>query len=96
MGLLANLPFALSAGIYFAYIIVLGFGYSWQIALMAVFVEGVIFIILSLAGDFRFRAGVPFFCAHEQKKPQYGGDFSLSDKLPILFIEKNSKKWYNE
>lgn len=52
MGLMANLPFALSAGMglnaYFAYTIVLGFGYSWQIALLAVFVEGVIFIILSL------------------------------------------------
>ncbi|MGN1109754.1 MAG: NCS2 family permease [Oscillospiraceae bacterium] len=52
MGLLANLPFALSAGMglnaYFAYTIVLGFGYSWQIALLAVFAEGVIFIVLSL------------------------------------------------
>ena len=33
---------------YFAYTVVLGMGYSWQIALLAVFVEGVIFIILSL------------------------------------------------
>ncbi len=52
MGLIANLPFALSAGMglnaYFAYTVVLGMGYSWQTALTAVFVEGVIFIILSL------------------------------------------------
>ena len=52
MALLANLPFALSAGMglnaYFAYTVVLGNGYSWQTALMAVFVEGIIFIILSL------------------------------------------------
>lgn len=52
MGLLANLPFALSAGMglnaYFAYTIVVGMGYSWQLALFAVFVEGIIFIILSL------------------------------------------------
>ena len=51
-GLLANLPFALSAGMglnaFMAYTIVLGYGYSWQIALLAVFVEGVIFIVLSL------------------------------------------------
>lgn len=73
MGLLANLPFALSTGMDFAYTIVLGFGYSWQIALLAVFVEGVIFIILSLTGDFRFRAGDLFFCANEQKKPRCGG-----------------------
>ena len=52
MGLMANLPFALSAGrglnAFFAYTVVLGFGYSWQIAMLAVFVEGIIFIILSL------------------------------------------------
>ena len=52
MGLMANLPFALSAGMglnaYLAYTVVLGFGYTWQVALLAVFVEGIIFIILSL------------------------------------------------
>lgn len=52
MALLANLPFVLSAGMglnaYFAYTVVLNMGYSWQMALAAVFVEGVIFIILSL------------------------------------------------
>ena len=51
MALMANLPFALSAGMglnaYMAYTVVLGMGYSWQVALLAVFVEGVIFIILS-------------------------------------------------
>lgn len=52
MALMANLPFALSAGMglnaFFTYTVVLGFGYSWQIALLAVFIEGIIFIILSL------------------------------------------------
>ena len=52
MALLANLPFALSAGMglnaYLAYTVVIGYGYSWQIALLAVFVEGLIFIVLSL------------------------------------------------
>ena len=52
MGLTANLPFVLSAGMglnaYFAYTVVLGMGYSWEVALTAVFVEGIIFIILSL------------------------------------------------
>ena len=52
MALMANMPFALSAGMglnaYLAYTVVLGMGYSWQVALMAVFVEGIIFIILSL------------------------------------------------
>lgn len=52
MGLMANLPFALSAGMglnaYFAYTVVIGMGYSWQIALFAVFIEGIIFIVLSL------------------------------------------------
>ncbi|MBP5470105.1 MAG: NCS2 family permease, partial [Candidatus Riflebacteria bacterium] len=52
MGLLANLPFVLSAGMglnaYFAYTVVLQMGCSWQLALAAVFVEGIIFILLSL------------------------------------------------
>lgn len=52
MALMANLPFALSAGMglnaYFAYTVVLEMGYTWQIALFAVFVEGLIFIVLSL------------------------------------------------
>ena len=54
MALMANLPFALSAGMglnaFFAYTVVLGFGYSWQIALLAVFIEGLIFIVMSLSG----------------------------------------------
>ena len=52
MTFLSNYPFALSAGMglnaYFAYTVVLKMGYSWQMALAAVFVEGVIFILLSL------------------------------------------------
>lgn len=52
MALLANYPFALAPGMglnaYFAYTVVIGMGYSWQLALFAVFVEGIIFIILSL------------------------------------------------
>ena len=52
MALFANYPFALAPGMglnaYFAYTVVLNMGYSWQIALMAVFVVGIIFIILSL------------------------------------------------
>lgn len=52
MALMANMPFALSAGMglnaFFTYTVVLGLGYSWQIALFAVFIEGIIFILLSL------------------------------------------------
>ncbi|MBQ2892929.1 MAG: NCS2 family permease [Oscillospiraceae bacterium] len=52
MAFMANMPFALSAGMglnaYFAYTVVLGMGYPWQFALLAVFAEGLIFIILSL------------------------------------------------
>ena len=52
MALLANYPFALAPGMglnaYFAYSVVLGMGYSWQWALAAVFVEGLIFILLTL------------------------------------------------
>ena len=52
MAFMANLPFALSAGMglnaFLAYTVVLGMGYTWQVALLAVFVEGLIFIVLSL------------------------------------------------
>ena len=52
MALLANYPFALAPGMglnaYFAYTVVLTMGYSWQMALLAVFVEGIVFIVLSL------------------------------------------------
>lgn len=52
MAFMANLPFALSAGMglnaFMAYTVVKGFGYPWQVALLAVFIEGIIFIVLSL------------------------------------------------
>ncbi len=52
MGLVANLPVALAPGMginaFFAYTVVLYMGYSWEMALAAVFIEGLIFILLSL------------------------------------------------
>ena len=52
MGLYAKLPFALAPGMglnaFFAYTVCLVLGYSWQFALTAVFLEGLIFIILTL------------------------------------------------
>ena len=52
MAIFANYPFALAPGMglnaYFAYTVVLGMGYTWQVALTAVFVEGIVFIVLSL------------------------------------------------
>jgi len=52
MALYANLPIAQAPGMglnaFFAYTIVLGMGYTWQFALTAVFLEGILFIILSL------------------------------------------------
>lgn len=52
MALMANYPFALAPGMglnaYFAFTVCGSMGYSWQIALFAVFVEGIVFIALSL------------------------------------------------
>lgn len=52
MGLLANYPIALAPGMglnaFFAYTVVLGMGHTWQFALCAVLIEGIIFIILTL------------------------------------------------
>ncbi len=52
MALLANYPFALAPGMglnaYFAFTVCGAYGYDWRVALLAVFAEGIIFIILSL------------------------------------------------
>ena len=54
MAMYAKLPFALAPGMglnaFFAYTVCVAMGYSWQMALTAVFVEGVIFIALSFIG----------------------------------------------
>jgi AGZA family xanthine/uracil permease-like MFS transporter len=52
MAFAANLPVALAPGMglnaFFTFVVVFGMGYTWQIALTAVFLEGILFIILSL------------------------------------------------
>jgi AGZA family xanthine/uracil permease-like MFS transporter len=54
MALYAKLPFALAPGMglnaFFAYTVVLTMGYSWQFALTAVLIEGIIFILLTVTG----------------------------------------------
>lgn len=54
MAFYANMPFGLSAGMglnaFFTYTVVMQMGQSWQFALTAVFLEGLIFIILSFTG----------------------------------------------
>ncbi|MDN6179161.1 MAG: NCS2 family permease, partial [Micrococcaceae bacterium] len=54
MGLIARYPFAQAPGMglnaYFSYTVVLGLGYRWETALGAVFISGVLFIILSIFG----------------------------------------------
>ena len=51
MAVWAKLPFAMAPGMglnaFFAYGVVLGMGYSWQMALTAVFLEGIIFLVLT-------------------------------------------------
>src|SRR5262249_42439707 len=53
MGLIANYPFALAPGMglnaYFTYTVVKTMGYDWRVALGAVFISGVAFLILTLA-----------------------------------------------
>lgn len=59
MGFIADLPFGLASGMglnaFFAFTVVLGMGVPWEIALTAVFVEGIIFILLTL---FKVREAV--------------------------------------
>ena len=53
MGLLANYPFALAPGMglnaFFAFSVVLGLGIDWRIGLAVIFIEGLIFILLTLS-----------------------------------------------
>ncbi|WEG34957.1 NCS2 family permease [Amygdalobacter indicium] len=62
MALMANLPFALAPGMglnaFFTYSICLGMGKDWRFALTAVFLEGIIFLLLSLfkVREFIFEA----------------------------------------
>lgn len=54
MGLIARYPFAQAPGMglnaFFAFTVVLGLGYTWQQALAAVFISGVLFVVLSVVG----------------------------------------------
>ena len=54
MAIYAKLPFSLAPGMglnaFFAYTVVLTMGYTWQFALTAVFIEGILFILLTLTG----------------------------------------------
>ncbi|KAF2959907.1 MULTISPECIES: NCS2 family permease [unclassified Thermotoga] len=62
MAFFANYPFALAPGMglnaYFTYTVCLGMGIDWKVALAAVFVEGLIFIGLTLVGFRKFVAGI--------------------------------------
>ena len=81
MGILANYPIGLAPGmglnVFFSNTIVLQMGYSWQFALMAVFIEGIIFILLTVTNlrekiiecipmnlKFAVTAGVGLFIAY--------------------------------
>ncbi|EOD00164.1 NCS2 family permease [Caldisalinibacter kiritimatiensis] len=54
MGFFANLPFALAPGMglnaFFTYSVVMGLGYTWQEALAAVCISGMLFIVLTITG----------------------------------------------
>ncbi|MEJ1129803.1 NCS2 family permease [Variovorax sp. CCNWLW225] len=54
IGLYANYPIAMAPGMglnaYFAYVVVLGMGYTWQVALGAVFISGCLFLIVTVTG----------------------------------------------
>ena len=72
MAFLANLPVALAPGLglnaFFAYSVVLGMGCSWQLALTAVFFEGILFVLLSLCGV--REAIVKSMTEKERKNPE--------------------------
>lgn len=66
MGLLANYPLALAPGMglnaFFTFSVVQGLGISWQVALTAIFFEGIIFILLTLTNIRRYLVKVIPLC----------------------------------
>ncbi|MEA5031723.1 MAG: NCS2 family permease [Sphaerochaeta sp.] len=82
MAFLANLPFALAPGMglnaFFAYTVVITMGYSWQQALAAVFIEGIIFILLTA---FNIREAIVNSIPNNMKKA-----ISVGIGLFIAFI----------
>jgi AGZA family xanthine/uracil permease-like MFS transporter len=74
MGLYANYPIALAPGMginaYFAFGVVIGMGHSWQVALGAVFLSGMLFFLLSL---FRLREWLINAISHSMKLGIAGG-----------------------
>ncbi len=77
MGITANLPVALAPGMglnaFFAFSVVLGMGYSWQFALTAVFLEGLIFIFLTITN---LREAI-ITCIPEAMKKAISGGIGL-------------------
>ena len=78
MAFLTNYPFVLAPGMglnaFLAYGVVLGMGYSWQFALLAVFVEGLVFLALSLTpvreGTNAYRDSALISVSTNQQSPQ--------------------------
>jgi AGZA family xanthine/uracil permease-like MFS transporter len=82
MGLWANWPIAMAPGMglnaFFAFTVVGKLGYTWQQALGAVFISGVVFLLLSLTGVRRWLiAGIPHRCA-ARSRPASGFSWRLS------------------
>ena len=110
MALLANYPFALAPGMglnaYFAYTVCGNMGYSWKVALMAVFAEGIIFIILSLTNvrEAIFNAipatlkkgvgaGIGLFIAFIGLQ---GGHIVVNNDSTLLSYVKFTENWHTE
>ena len=110
MALLANYPFALAPGMglnaYFAYTVCGNMGYSWKVALMAVFAEGIIFIILSLTNvrEAIFNAipatlkkgvgaGIGLFIAFIGLQ---GGHIVVNNDSTLLTYVKFTENWHTE
>lgn len=110
MALLANYPFALAPGMglnaYFAFTVCGNMGYSWKVALMAVLIEGIIFIVLSLTNvreaifnaiPFTLKkgvsAGIGLFIAFIGLQ---GADLVVNDESTLLTYVRFTKNWHTE
>lgn len=110
MALLANYPFALAPGMglnaYFAYTVCGNMGYDWRIALMAVLIEGLIFIVLSLTNvrEAIFNAipstlkkgvsaGIGLFIAFIGLQ---GADIVVSNSSTLVSYVDFAGKWHTE
>ena len=78
MGFFVNIPIALAPGMglnaFFAFTVVLGMGHTWQFALTAVFLEGIIFLLLTAFNNYSISNNAVFIWIQNPRRQYMEGE----------------------